>query len=389
MKNKNKEVKTYNVNLNGKSYLINLKRDRKPSEFIKYDCMVWEHGVAFEEQLIPFKQFDIVYSPSDCIYWAWTGDCTTNNESALNQAKNILLSHNVNLSNLSKWTDEQIIDYASCIGMHDSMGNIIPTHKPTNTYTAYNRSFSTYQEAETYCINSDFDPSYIQSTAASQPLTMDLQLFASSQQRKVYESNYDTAKIATTQGEYIARIHPSEEHENKHKICFSSDDYFYINDTDIISISPIYKKTIITEHGIHKWGIGKGLDITYTIETTKTDPNLDDINYSNIHKYKCNSIQQTLELFNRMQQRGYHNISIQTNVNYKNDTILSDASECKLELDINAQHMDDMKKENKQHKNYIEQLEKELSSYKEFMKLYKAEKTFEQFQENMNKSKVS
>ncbi|TVY09934.1 hypothetical protein [Paenibacillus cremeus] len=44
-----------------------------------------------------------------------------------------------------------------------------PTNEQTNTYyTAYNRSFPTYAEAEAYCISSDFDPSFI---VSSEPIT--------------------------------------------------------------------------------------------------------------------------------------------------------------------------------------------------------------------------
>ncbi len=265
------------------------------------------------------------------------------------------------------------------------------TNDTTNTYNAYNRSFSSYDEAYTHCIESDFDPSYIQSeTVSGYPLTLDLQHFASTPAtRKLYESNYDTVKIITTSGEYIARIHPSSENEYQHNIFYSSDDSFSVNDNEIIFVSSIYKKSIITEHGIHKWGIGKGLDFAYTIETTKADPNIDDINYSNIHKYDCKSIQETLEWFNRYQKMGYHNISIQTNVNYKNNTIISDASECNIEIDINNQFMNDIQSDNKQLKKQMEQLFSELNDYKEFIKHYKAEKTFEQFKENKDNKEAS
>jgi hypothetical protein len=260
-----------------------------------------------------------------------------------------------------------------------------------NTYIAFDRSFSSYDEAYNYCIQSDFDSSYIQSENVSEyPLTLDLQHFASSQTtRKLYESNYDSVKIITTSGEHIARIHPSDENEYQHKIFYSSDDYVSINDTDIISVTPIYKKSIITEHGVQKWGIGKGLSLSYTIETTKKDIEVDTVEYSNIHKIECNSIQETIERLNRMQKQGWNNINIQTNVNYKNNSILTDTTDCNIEIDINTQYMDDMKKDNRHMKEQLEELCNELNDYKEFMKLYKAEKTFEQFKENKLKKNVS
>lgn len=54
--------------------------------------------------------------------------------------------------------------------------------QPTNTYTAYNRSFSTYNEAYNYCVQSDFDPAFITieepETASQHSLQLDLQLFS-------------------------------------------------------------------------------------------------------------------------------------------------------------------------------------------------------------------
>lgn len=252
----------------------------------------------------------------------------------------------------------------------------------TNTYTAYSRSFSTYAEAEAYCLTCDFDPSYIEavepSTVSNNTLELDLQLFSSSPQRKLYESNYDNVKIVTIQGEYIARIHPSEEHTNMHKICFSSDNYFYINDSEIISVEKP-SGAITTNEGIIKHGIGKHLELTYTIETTKNDPILDELYYTNVHKYEYKTIQKAMEKFNIFQQQGYYNLQIVTNVMYKDSPIIEDVTECNLELCFNNEYMKELKTDNKQLYKVNEQLKQELSLYKDFIAKYKADKVFEQY----------
>lgn len=194
------------------------------------------------------------------------------------------------------------------------------------------------------------------------------------QQRVIFESNYDRVTVTTKYGLYEdVRIHPSDEHDNKHKICYSSDDYFFIDDSDIISITKPYQKAIITKDGVNKSGIGKGLDLIYILETTKDNPILDEINYSNIHTYERNSIQSVLDLFNTYQRLGYHNLNIRTELRYKGNIIIQDATECNIELDVNNEQIERSKRTNKEN----EQLENELSYYKSFIERYRAKELFE------------
>lgn len=58
----------------------------------------------------------------------------------------------------------------------------------TATYTAFNRSFSSYDEAYNYCTSCDFDPSIIQQEGLATVLPMDLQYFSSSTEHAMVEN---------------------------------------------------------------------------------------------------------------------------------------------------------------------------------------------------------
>lgn len=100
-----------------------------------------------------------------------------NAKQQINVAKGLLVN------NTTEYTFEQITDYINRINVKYNLTPIIEsesevietviitepdqiqtTQEPITlqSFTAYNRSFSTFSEAHTYCINSDFDPSYIE-----------------------------------------------------------------------------------------------------------------------------------------------------------------------------------------------------------------------------------
>lgn len=266
----------------------------------------------------------------------------------------------------------------------------------TDSFTAFNRSFASYNDAYNFCLTSDLDPSYIISelpyTPSESLLKLDLQLFASNStveleptqtvSRNIYESNYDTVSIQTINGEIIARIHPSEEHDNMHKVCYSSDDYIYIPDSDIISISPISYNKSRTKKGVSYRNFGTSLELSYIIETTKYDDE-PDINYSNITKQINSNLDSVFNTFNLWQKQGYKNISIGTIVKQNDNDIIEDYSYT-LEATINNNEMDRLKKQREQ----LNAALQELSIHKEFIKKYKVEPTFKKFtedQQNINK----
>lgn len=254
----------------------------------------------------------------------------------------------------------------------------------TESFTAFNRSFPSYNEAYNFCLTCDFDPSYIVSEPSHTPsdslLKLDLQLFSSiapespettqEATRNVYESNYDTVSIQTINGEIIARIHPSEEHSNMHKVCYSSDDYIYIPDSDIISVSPISYTKSRTKKGITYRNFGTSLELSYIIETTKFDdePN---INYFNITKKVCSNLNSVFDTFNLWQKQGYKNISVGTIVKQNEKDIIDDYSDT-LEAAINNSEMDRLKKQKDQLNSSLQ----EIKQYQEFMEKWNITKQF-------------
>ncbi|MFD0587794.1 hypothetical protein ACFQZE_07250 [Paenibacillus sp. GCM10027627] len=198
-----------------------------------------------------------------------------------------------------------------------------------NTYTAFNRTFSTYNEAYTYCIQSDFDPSYITTEeprkTSQNTLRLDLQLFSS-----------DTIEEPT---------------------------------------KPFKQPYASYKNGVSKFGIGKHLELIYTLETTGKDPNYDEINYSNIKKYEFDNLESLLKRFNLFQQHGYQNLQIWMEIRYKDETIIENGTHGQLEFMVNDSRLQNANQTTKEN----ERLKNELSMYKAFIEHYKALSTFEKF----------
>lgn len=207
-----------------------------------------------------------------------------------------------------------------------------PEQQANNTYTAYNRSFPTYEEAIQYCIESDFDPAFIEvvahpTTSQNGSLKMDLQLFGT----------------------------PTE-----------------------TEIKPFKQPYATYKEGVSKFGIGKHLELVYTLETTMADPEQDTRYYSNIHKYEFNNLQSALERFNLYQQLGYHNLQLWTEIRYKGETIIENGTSGQIEFLVNDSRLKkatETEKENERIKQQIEQ-------YESFIKHFKAESAFKKFLED-------
>lgn len=146
-----------------------------------------------------------------------------------------------------------------------------------------------------------------------------------------------------------------------------------------------FKKPYATyDNGVWKGGIGKNFDLVYILETTKEDPETEEINFSNIHKVEFNDIQSAFNMINRYQELGYHNIQFWTEVRYKGETIIENGSENGVEFLVNESRL----KEAKAIKKENDKLKQDVKQYQSFMEQYKATKTFEDYlknQENINK----
>ncbi|WP_124115429.1 hypothetical protein [Paenibacillus xylanexedens] len=139
-----------------------------------------------------------------------------------------------------------------------------------------------------------------------------------------------------------------------------------------------------TKEGVQYWGIAKEMELIYTIETTKHDEEVK-IDFSNVNKSSCKSMNEVMKKFNLYQKQGFKNIQITTDVFYEGETIIEDTSEC-LELSINSEDMQQLKNDSRQ----LESASQEVAAYKGFIKQYKAEKAFEKYMtehQNSNRNK--
>lgn len=199
--------------------------------------------------------------------------------------------------------------------------------------------------------------------------------------RNIYESNNDMVNITLTNGQTVtARIHPAEHNETMHKICYSSDNYFYVPDADIVSVSPLSYNKGDYRNGVLYRNLGTSMQLIYTIETTMHDTDIKN-DYSNMIQRQCNNLNDVMELFNTWQAAGYKNISIQTIVNLGDDTIIEDSSET-LELSINNSEMRELKQENKRLQADI----KHNEIYEAFINKYKVHDIFNNFKDEYHKS---
>lgn len=141
------------------------------------------------------------------------------------------------------------------------------------------------------------------------------------------------------------------------------------------------EKTIITDANIQLWGMAKDqkLELFYIVETTKEDKEIEEINFSNIHREECKNIQEAIKRMNYFQSMGWHNINIETVVKHNNEQIISDISEPQLEYEMNSGLIKEYKKENNELKKQLQTANDEIHIYESFITRYKADKALEKF----------
>jgi hypothetical protein len=206
------------------------------------------------------------------------------------------------------------------------------------TFTAFNRSFPSYNQAYNFCISSDFDPAYIIPSAVD-----------------------SITETAITDGQI----------SNGLKL-----------DLQLFGNAPT---SVYTPEGVHKWGIGKHLQILYIVETTKTDKDIESMNYSNAHQYEHRSIQSAMNHMLTMQRNGWHNINLNVQVYNREQIIVEDIA---YDTQFVSTTEQDTKQENRQLMEQIRCMTIENETYKGFISKYNAKKTFEAYtneQQSINK----
>jgi hypothetical protein len=144
---------------------------------------------------------------------------------------------------------------------------------------------------------------------------------------------------------------------------------------------------------IMKWGKGKDLTILYTIEHTKHDEEIEEINYSNVHQEEYYSMDSFMQGLNAIQSQGYKNISVSTQVlqgenvdNCNHNTLIEDISN-DVDITINSSYVKATRKENERLTKLTQSQNEEIEMYESFLNRYNANKTFEKYLEEYDTNK--
>ncbi|GED72539.1 hypothetical protein BRE01_62410 [Brevibacillus reuszeri] len=132
------------------------------------------------------------------------------------------------------------------------------------TYTAFNRSFSSYDEAYNFCTSCDFDPSIIQQEGLTTVIPVDLQYFSSSTEQAMEEDNikidqqeipsilyfntYNPEQLTHTQWQQDISKHTAKYNELSNNEILSHDEFQSLIDNNyrfwvkVVNKNPYYHK---------------------------------------------------------------------------------------------------------------------------------------------------
>ena len=149
----------------------------------------------------------------------------------------------------------------------------------------------------------------------------------------------------------------------------------------------VTETTRINVHGIQTWKECRDFKIVYTIEHTKFDDEIEEINYSNLIQEKCDSMQEAINRLNYFQSLGYKNINISNTVyNAENDHMLEDNTARDINIEFNSSETVKVEKENKSLTSKNEYLQEESKLYEAFINKYNSKDLFEKFIEEYQNS---
>lgn len=133
-----------------------------------------------------------------------------------------------------------------------------------------------------------------------------------------------------------------------------------------------------------KWREAKEYKVTYAIEHTGHDTELEEINYSNLLREEFKDLEQTLYFLNIYQQQGYQNITIMYTVYNKEGQHIIEDYVSEIDLILNTKHQEETNKRNRQLTKVIEEQQKEIELYKTFLEKYRSTELFEKFKKENN-----
>lgn len=142
------EFQSFKAAINDVTYVVDMMRVNNKNYNNSYECTVYLINDE-EETVRTIDRFKLVYNSKEGYYWAWTGNLMAGvhlEKINIREAIAETLNRHIQEKNTKIVTAEQ---------------------NNNNTYTAYNRTFSTYEEAVNYCNESDFDPSHTETVNTS------------------------------------------------------------------------------------------------------------------------------------------------------------------------------------------------------------------------------
>lgn len=128
--------------------------------------------------------------------------------------------------------------------------------------------------------------------------------------------------------------------------------------------------------------------IKYTIEYTDKDEDID-INYSNLKKIKCEDFEKMIKYMFQLRQNEKYNINLYFIIEESggNNWLIEDYCNCCEDFLDNKKSVE-INRKNQEIKKEITELSEELKTYKDFIKLFHAEKHFEKFRKGELELKI-
>jgi len=122
--------------------------------------------------------------------------------------------------------------------------------------------------------------------------------------------------------------------------------------------------------------------VTYNIEYTEKDEDIKD-DFSNVKKIDCNDLEEMTKYMFQLRQRNMHNINLYTLVENNGSWIMEDhAQQCECYRD--TLQTEKTHNRNRELTENMEEMQKELDLYKQFIAQYNATKEFEKWKKEQN-----
>jgi len=141
------------------------------------------------------------------------------------------------------------------------------------------------------------------------------------------------------------------------------------------------KKTPYTS--LKKFNEGKELTTEYFIEHTNHDPEIEEINFSNIVKETFEDLEKTMEWLNRFQQQGYKNISLGYTVYNKERKYILEDYINNIDITFNSKVTNEIDRRNSKLNEVIDKQDQQIKLYESFLEKYKSTKLFDEYEKDV------